>query len=59
MQVRMSRADLALAGGRLVIPRGTLVLVPHHAIQNSAHTWDRPDKFLPGARGPLPCSPCM
>lgn len=47
-QLRVSQThDLKLAGGRLFIPRGTLVWVPHHAMQNTLHNWDEPDSFRP------------
>ena len=47
-QLRMCHThDLRLAGGRLFIPRGTLVWVPHHAMHNAAHNWDEPDAFKP------------
>ena len=46
--------DVTLGGGKLVIPRGTMVWVPHHAMHNSIHNWDRPDEFLPGA-----CMGCL
>lgn len=39
--------DLKLAGGRLFVPRGTLVWVPHHAMHNAQHNWDEPDAFKP------------
>jgi cytochrome P450 len=44
-QLRMCHThDLRLAGGRLFVPRGTLVWVPHHAMHNAAHNWDEPDR---------------
>jgi cytochrome P450 len=39
--------DLSLAGGRLFVPRGTSVWVPHHAMHNAAHNWDEPEAFKP------------
>ncbi|KAK9801866.1 hypothetical protein WJX73_003752 [Symbiochloris irregularis] len=46
-QIRVSRRhDITLAG-KLHLPRGTLLWVPHHAIQNTSFNWDQPDKFLP------------
>ena len=39
--------DLRLAGGRVLVPRGTLVWVPHHAMHNAQHNWDEPDAFKP------------
>ena len=50
-QVRVNaKRDLTLAGGRLSIPAGTALWVPHHAMHNAKHNWDRPEEFLPGAR---------
>ena len=47
-QLRMCHThDLRLAGGRLFIPRGTLVWVPHHAMHNARHNWEEPDAFRP------------
>ena len=52
-QMRVSfQHDLVLAG-RLTIPRGTLLWVPHHSLHNASFNWDRPHTFLPG--GPPPC----
>ena len=48
-QVRVSAThDITLAG-KLHLPAGTVMWVPHHAIQNASYNWDDPDKFLPGA----------
>jgi cytochrome P450 len=49
-QVRISRAHDITLGGRLLIPAGTAIWVPHHAIQNVSFNWDDPDKFKPGER---------
>ena len=50
-QVRVNaKRDLTLAGGRLCIPAGTALWVPHHAMHNAKHNWDHPEEFLPGAR---------
>jgi cytochrome P450 len=47
-QIRVCHTqDLVLAGGRLTVPRGALVWVPHHAMQNARHNWDDPDTFKP------------
>lgn len=46
-QVREATCDVTLAG-RLHLPKGTIVWVPHYGIQNAKHNWDRPDDFLPG-----------
>lgn len=40
--------DITLAG-RLHIPAGTIMWMPHHAIQNASFNWDDADKFIPGA----------
>lgn len=54
-QIRVNpKRDLTLAGGRVTLPAGTAVWVPHHAIQNTTHNWDQPEAFLPGARH-APC----
>ena len=47
-QVRVSKTDVTLAG-RLLVPAGTLLWVPHLAIQNASFNWDQPNDFLPGA----------
>lgn len=50
-QIRVSRRhDMTLAG-KLHLPRGTMLWVPHHAIQNTSFNWDYPDQFVPGALG--------
>ncbi|KAK9827618.1 hypothetical protein WJX81_006830 [Elliptochloris bilobata] len=47
-QIRVnSKRDLILAGGRMSIPAGTALWVPHHAMHNVHHNWDRADDFLP------------
>lgn len=47
-QLRVSNThDITLAG-RLHIPAGTQMWVPHHAIQNVSFNWDDHDKFKPG-----------
>ncbi len=47
-QIRVSHShDITLAG-RLHIPAGTQIWVPHHAIQNVSFNWDDADKFKPG-----------
>ncbi|KAK9904844.1 hypothetical protein WJX75_003698 [Coccomyxa subellipsoidea] len=38
--------DITLAG-RLHIPAGTIIWVPHHAIQNVSFNWDDANKFKP------------
>ena len=48
-QVRAARRhDITLAG-KLHLPRGTLLWVPHHAIHNVSFNWPEPQRFLPGA----------
>ena len=39
--------DVVLAG-RLTLPRGTAVWVPHGALHTAAFNWPDPDAFLPG-----------
>jgi cytochrome P450 len=46
-QVRISDRDLSLANGRLFVPAGTMLWVPHHSLQNAEHNWDEPEKFQP------------
>ena len=43
------RSDLSLAGGQLLVPKGTLLWVPHHTMHNVSFNWDDPTTFLPGA----------
>ena len=44
--------DITLAG-RLHLPAGTAVWVPHQAIQTASFNWDSPEKFMPGAEALL------
>lgn len=46
-QTREALEDVTLAG-KLRIPKGTLVWVPHFAIHNAEFLWDEPRKFIPG-----------
>ncbi|CAL8469474.1 g9015 [Coccomyxa elongata] len=47
-QIRVSHShDVMLCGGKLAIPRGTLLWVPHHAMHNTAANWDLPAEFRP------------
>eukprot|EP00884_Botryococcus_braunii_P007185 jgi/Botrbrau1/16468/Bobra.0142s0062.1 len=47
-QVRVCHThDLMLCGGKLFVPKGTALWVPHHAMHNTKHNWDQPEKFLP------------
>jgi len=50
-QIREATTDVTLAG-RLRLPKGSLVWVPHVGMQNARHNWDDPEKFLPGAASP-------
>ncbi|CAL8468296.1 g7836 [Coccomyxa elongata] len=44
--VRMPKKDVLL-GGKYLIPKNTTVFLPLHAIHNSIHNFEEPDKFLP------------
>ena len=46
-QLRVCTTDTDLAG-QMMLPAGTVLWMPHHAIQNSRLNWDKPDSFLPG-----------
>ena len=47
-QVRVAPTDLTLAGGRVVVPRGTMLWVPHHSLHNTKHNWGEDvDDFVP------------
>ncbi|EIE19060.1 cytochrome P450 [Coccomyxa subellipsoidea C-169] len=46
-QVRVSNTHDITLGGRLHIPAGTAIWVPHHAMQNVSYNWDEPEKFKP------------
>lgn len=48
------KADIQLAG-HLNIPRGTILWVPHTAIQTTKHNWDNPQAFQPGALAVRDC----
>ena len=39
--------DMWISGGKLFVPKGVLVWVPMHAVQNVAANWDEPDQFQP------------
>ncbi|KAL3150250.1 hypothetical protein ABBQ32_000104 [Trebouxia sp. C0010 RCD-2024] len=39
--------DMWIGGGKLFVPKGVLVWVPMHAVQNVAANWDEPDQFQP------------
>ena len=51
-QMRVSYSHDIVLGGQLSVPAGTVLWVPHHAMQNVSFNWDEPEKFLPGA----PCA---
>ncbi|EIE19314.1 cytochrome P450 [Coccomyxa subellipsoidea C-169] len=44
--VRMPKKDVLL-GGKYLIPKGTTVFLPLHAIHNCRANYEEPDKFLP------------
>lgn len=39
--------DMWVGGGKLFVPRGVLLWIPMHAVQNVAANWDQPDQFQP------------
>ncbi|DBA86903.1 hypothetical protein WJX79_003539 [Trebouxia sp. C0005] len=39
--------DMWLGGGKLFVPKGVLLWIPMHAVQNVSANWDEPDKFQP------------
>lgn len=39
--------DMYIGSGKLFVPKGVLVWIPMHAVQNVAANWDEPDKFMP------------
>ncbi len=53
-QIRVNaRRDVVLAG-RLTLPRGTAVWVPHAALHMAAFNWAQPEAFLPGPHDTSP-----
>lgn len=44
---RSMEQDMTIGGGKLFVPKGVLVWIPMHAVQNVAANWDQPDKFMP------------
>ncbi|CAL5224619.1 g7335 [Coccomyxa viridis] len=46
-QIRVAEKHDIVLGGKLHIPAGTIMWIPHHAIQNVSFNWDDHDKFLP------------
>ena len=45
------KADIRLAG-HLSVPKGTILWVPHTAIQGTKHNWDEAQAFKPGVLRP-------
>lgn len=39
--------DMYIGGGKLFVPKGVLVWIPMHAVQNLSANWDQADKFMP------------
>lgn len=39
--------DMWIGGGQLFVPKGVLVWIPMHAVQNVTANWDEPDQFQP------------
>ena len=39
--------DMWVGGGKLFVPKGVLLWIPMHAVQNIAANWDQPDQFQP------------
>ena len=48
-QVREAMTDVNLAG-KLSIPKGVLIWVPHLAMHTCKHNWEEPHVFNPGKR---------
>lgn len=46
-QVRKSDKDFFISGTDLMIPAGTLIMIPVYGIHNDERYWDNPDKFDP------------
>ena len=46
-QLRQAQQDVSLAG-KLSIPKGTVVWIPHYGMHNARHNWEAPEKFDPG-----------
>ena len=47
-QLRVTFKHELVLARKLTVPKGTIMWVPHHALQNVSFNWDDPDKFLPG-----------
>ena len=52
-QLRQAQQNVSLAG-KLSIPKGTVVWIPHYGMHNARHNWEAPEKFDPGAQVPQP-----
>lgn len=39
--------DMWIGEGKLFLPKGVLLWIPTHAVQNVAANWDQPDQFQP------------
>lgn len=39
--------DMWIGEGKLFLPKGVLLWIPMHAVQNVAANWDQPDQFQP------------
>lgn len=39
--------DVSLGGGRLVLPKGTVLHMTIHSVMMSPHNWADPDAFIP------------
>ncbi|KAK9832710.1 hypothetical protein WJX81_002799 [Elliptochloris bilobata] len=46
-QIRCNASKDVVLAGRLTLPRGTAVWVPHAALHMAAFNWPQPDAFLP------------
>jgi cytochrome P450 family 6 len=46
-QVRQSVKDFPISNSTLVIPAGTMIMIPVHGIHNDEEYWENPEKFDP------------
>ena len=44
---RSLEQDMWIGEGKLLLPKGVLLWIPAHAVQNVAANWDQPDQFQP------------